>query len=142
MGLMQSIISNTVNSLPIAEVKEIGSSKNQEDVDVLMAKEITNIHEPKSLEDWVTMDIGYGIDARYELHDMYMTVKRLELEDWIKNTELSKLNYSKESDMISNGLEDNNHSGFSYSCCLMRTKEVYDNGWYPKYCKEANDVHS
>jgi hypothetical protein len=83
------------------------------------------------------MDIGYGIDARYELHDMYMTVKRLELEDWIKNTNRSKLNHSKESDMISDGLEDNNHSGFSYSCCLMRTKEVYDNGWYPKYCAAA-----
>lgn len=140
MGLMQSMISNTVNSLPIAEVKEIGSSKNPEDSDIPVAKDITNIQEPKSLEDWVSMDIGYGIDARYEVHDMYMTVKKLELEDWIKNTNRSDLNYSKESDMISDGLEDNNHSGFSYSCCLIRTKEVYDNGWYPKYSKEANNV--
>jgi hypothetical protein len=48
MGLMQSMISNTVNSLPMTtEVKEVGSSKNPEDVDIPMAKDITNIHDQK-----------------------------------------------------------------------------------------------
>jgi len=143
MGLVQGMLSNTINSLPMAtEVKELGTSKNPEDLDIPTAKNITNIQEPRSFEDWVSMDIGYGIDSRMEVHDMYMTVKRLELEDWIKNTDRSKLNYSDESKLISGGLENNNHSGHSYWGCLMRTKEVYDSGWYPKYSKDANNVPS
>jgi len=40
--------------------------------------------------------------------------------------------------MISDGLNDNNHSGASYSGCLWRTKEVFEKGWYPKYSKHTN----
>ena len=94
--------------------------------------------EPSCQDDWVSMDIGYGIESKYEVHDMYMTVKRLELEDWIKKTDWSDIRRSKESDIISDGLENNNHSGASYSVCLWRTKEVFEKGWYPKYSKHTN----
>ena len=54
-----------------------------------------------------------------------------------KNTDWCNVRYSKESDMISNGLKDNNHSGASYGGCLWKTKEVLNKGWYPSYCKES-----
>lgn len=138
MSLIQSMLSNAVNSLPMADVKESGSSKNPEDLDMSVAKDTTNIREPRSHEDWISMDIGYGVESRYEVNDMYNTVKKLELEDWIKNTDWNKLNYSEESNKISDGLKNNNHSGFSYSSCLMKTKEVFQNGWYPKYSVYVN----
>ena len=98
---------------------------------------IINIKQtPSSYEDWVFMDIGYGFDSRREVHDMYMTVQRLGLIDWIKTYDSSK-RYSKEVNMISEGLENNNHSGASFSGCLWKTKEVYVNNYYPKYCRKT-----
>ena len=112
---MQSAITETVNSLPIESNQSM---------------------EPTCVDDWVSMDIGYGIESRNEVHDMYMTVKRLELEDWIKNYDSSK-RYSNEVSLISKGLKDNCHSGASFGGCLWKTMEVYQNGWYPKYCAAA-----
>ena len=97
-------------------------------------KEMT---EPKTYEDWVNMDIGYGIDSRREVHDMYMTVKRLKLEDFMKNYNGKSEGNIEEIDKISDNLGDNNHSGFSFRCCLWKTAEVYKNGWNSKY-----NVHS
>lgn len=93
--------------------------------------------EPNSYEDWIFMDIGYGINSRREVHDMYVTVQRLGLTEWIKTYDSSK-RYSKEVSMISDGLENNNHSGASFNGCLWRTKEVYVNGYYPKYVNKNN----
>ena len=120
MGLIESSMRETVNSLP--------------EVDM-------HIKEPRTYEDWVYMDIGYGIDSRSEVHDMYNTVKRLELEDWIKNYDENK-RYSNQVNLISDGLENNNHSGASFSGCLWLTSEVFQNGWYPKYSKYVNNVPS
>ena len=94
--------------------------------------------EPNSYEDWVFVDIGYGIDSRREVHDMYTTVKRLELEDWIKNTDWCNMRGSSQEHKISDGLENNNHSGASFGGCLWKVKEVFKKGWYPEYSKQAN----
>ena len=86
--------------------------------------------EPINYKDWKSVDIGYGIDARREAHDMYMTVKRLGLVDWIKNYQGG---YCEERDLISKGLEDNNHSGASFNRTMYIVKQVFIEGWYPKY---------
>ena len=118
MGLVESSITNTVNNLP----------KIDESI----------LREPRNWEDWVSMDIGYGIDSREEVHDMYKTVKKLNLVEWIKNYDSNK-RYSEEVNLISNCLENNNHSGASFSGCLWKTSEVFQNGWYPKYSKYVNN---
>jgi hypothetical protein len=110
MGLMSSVMTEVVNNTP---------NSNQ-------------YNEPTCENDWVSIDIGYGFESKREVHDMYMTVKRLGLEEWIKNYSSDK-RLNKEVELISNGLEDNNHSGFSFSACLWKTAEVYKNGWYPRY---------
>ena len=45
-----------------------------------------------------------------------------------------------EVNLISDGLENNNHSGASFSGCLRLTSAVFQNGWYPKYSKYVNNV--
>ena len=91
------------------------------------------IKEPRGPDDWVRMDIGYGIDSRYDVHDMYITVQRLGLEDWIKNYKGGEQIYSDQASKISDGVENNNHSGASFGGCLWTTKKVFEKGWYPKY---------
>ena len=70
---------------------------------------------------------------------MYTTVKRLELEDWIKNYKGGEQRYSEEVNKISNGLENNNHSGASFGGCLWTTKKVFEKGWYPTYSVHVNN---
>ena len=91
--------------------------------------------EPTSFKDWISVDIGYGIDARREAHDMYMTVKRLDLVEWIKNYQGG---YCEERNRISQGLEENNHSGYSFGATLRLTRQVFKDGWSPKY--KNNDM--
>ena len=116
MGLMQSTVTEVANNMNTSKV----APENE-------------ITEPRSHKDWVSMDIGYGIESRYEVHDMYMTVKKLELEEWMKNYKGCNQRYSEETTRISANLKDNCHSGASFGGCLWRTKEVFQNGWYPKY---------
>ena len=110
MGLMSSAMTEVENNTP---------NSNQ-------------YNEPTCENDWVSIDIGYGFESKREVHDMYMTVKRLGLEEWIKNYSSDK-RWDEESGLISKGLEDNNHSGYSFIACLWKTSEVYKNGWYPRY---------
>ena len=147
MGLIQSSITEVANNMNSGRVapedvqividnqEEEDQVENPEEEDLVKCQ--VEIKEPNSYEDWVNVDIGYGIDSRREVHDMYTTVKRLELEDWIKNYDSSK-RYSNEVTLISEGLENNCHSGFSFVGCLWKTVEVYKNGWYPHYSKYAN----
>ena len=95
-------------------------------------KNIQRMTEPKDYKDWCNVDIGYGMNASREAHDMYMTVKRLELEEWLKSF---KGGYCDEIDKISEGLEHNNHSGFSFGQMIIYIKHVVIDGWYPKYKK-------
>jgi len=88
--------------------------------------------EPTSYKDWKPCDIGYGLCSQRSVHDMYMTVKRLELEEWIKSYRGGE---SDEVNKISEGLEYNDHSGFSFSACLYFVAQVFIEGWSPKYKK-------
>jgi hypothetical protein len=111
---------------------------NKFEVDIENPEELNQeLTEPRTFEDWIYMDIGYGFDARREVHDMYMTVKRLNLEDFMKKYNGKTEDKRKEINKISDNLENNNHSCFSFSSCLWQTSIVYKNGWNPKY-----NVHS
>tara|TARA_B100001142_G_C14069404_1_gene552926 strand:- start:48 stop:338 length:291 start_codon:yes stop_codon:yes gene_type:complete len=88
--------------------------------------------EPSSYKEWKYVDIGYGVNASREAHDMYMTVKRLGLEEWLINykgggTDIGNM------DKISDGLENNNHSGFSFSATAKFIRQVLIDKWDPKY---------
>lgn len=90
--------------------------------------------EPTSHKDWKPVDIGYGIDSRRDVHDMYMTVKRLELEEWLINYKGGRKGLSH-MDEISDGLERNCHSGFSFGATVRVVRNVLTDGWAPKYKK-------
>ena len=90
--------------------------------------------EPDSPDDWGYMNIGYGVDSRHDVHDMYMTVKNLGLEHWMKNYVPQRDRYSENSDKIANGLNNNGHSGASFSGCMWVTSRVFkEGGWKPGY---------
>ena len=149
MGIVQSIITSSVDSIPeISNTQQINvvivdeeEEEKKEDTTMIPVKsdeiQKAEVTEPTCPDDWVSMDIGYGFESKHEVHDMYMTVKKLGLEEWIKTTDWCNMRYSDESKLISKNLKNNNHSGASYGGCLWKTKEVYKNGWYPKYCKNA-----
>lgn len=94
--------------------------------------------EPTNYTDWKSVDIGYGFDSRREVHDMYMTVRRLELKEWLINYKGGKRGFSHMDD-ISDGLEINNHSGFSFGATVKVVRQVLVDGWYPKYKKSNSE---
>ena len=122
-------------NIPVALAQTIS---NDEPLDISIpiaepAIEIIIKSEPESSDDWGYMNIGYGIDSRHDVHDMYMTVKRLDLIDWMKNYNPERDRYSENSDKIANGLNNNGHSGASYSGCLWVTSRVFKEGWSEGY---------
>ena len=51
----------------------------------------------------------------------------------MKNYDTCKDRYSKNSDLISDNLENNTHSGASFSGCLWVVSKVLNEGWYLGY---------
>ena len=94
--------------------------------------------EPTSYKDWKPVDIGYGLDSRREVHDMYMTVKRLGLKEWFINYKGGRRGLSH-MDEISDGLEINNHSGFSFGATVRVVRQVFVDGWSAKYKKSNSE---
>ena len=132
MGLTQTtstMITPVVTAQPVLNEAEM-------DVSIPIVEpaiEIVVKSEPESSDDWGYMNIGYGVDSRWDVHDMYMTVKKLGLEEWIKNYDSRRDRYSKESDLISDNLENNGHSGASYGGCLWAVSKVFNDGWTQGY---------
>ena len=129
MGQTQSIEMPIATARPISHVDEV-------DISIPIAEPVINIvvkSEPLSEDDWGYMNIGYGMDARREVHDMYITVKKLKLEEWMKKYDSSRDRYSENYDLISINLENNNHSGASFSGCMWAVSKVFRDGWYQGY---------
>ena len=129
MGLTQTMVTPVVTGQPVLNEAEM-------DVSIPIVEPVIEIvvkSEPESPDDWGYMNIGYGMDSRWDVHDMYMTVKKLGLEEWIKNYDSRRDRYSKESDLISDNLENNGHSGMSYVGCLMMVSKVFNDGWTQGY---------
>ena len=122
--------------IPVVSAEPI-SHDDYLDVSIPIAEPVIDIvikAEPESPNDWGYMNIGYGIDSRNEVHDMYMTIKRLGLEEWIKNYNTQEGRYHENWNKISDGLNNNNHSGASYSTCMWVTRRIFkEGGWKPGY---------
>lgn len=113
MGMMQSTVTEAVNNTPVQ----------------------VTMTEPKSYKDWKEHTV-YGCDFRPQLHDMYLTIKNLELEKYIANySPDTGWNFATgdEINRISAGLDDNPHSGVTFGYCLKVMSDVFKNGWNPKY---------
>lgn len=131
MGLTQTMATPVVTATPVPITHD-----SEEDVSIPIAEPVVEIvvkSEPESPDDWGYMNIGYGMDSRWEVHDMYVTVKRLGLEEWMKNYDTSRDRYSENSNLISDNLENNTHSGASYGGCLWVVSKVLNDEWYLGY---------
>ena len=84
-------------------------------------------------QNWKSVQV-YGCDFRPSLKDMADTVDRLELWDWFKNESPPENrgymywgheNVSK----ISNGLENNDHSGATFGYCMRQMQAIASKGF-------------
>jgi len=69
-----------------------------------------------------------------EVDDMIKTINRLELWEWFRDEKPPEgEGYMfwghKNVNAISNGLENNNHSGFSFSVCMRHIQYIAKNDW-------------
>lgn len=131
-----NMVSTEISEIPVVSAEPI-SHNEPLDISIPIAEpaiEIVIKSEPDSPDDWGYMNIGYGVNSKNDVHDMYTTVKKLGLEEWMKNYNPQSDRYSENSDRISNGLKDNGHSGASYSGCMWVTSRVFkEGGWKPGY---------
>jgi hypothetical protein len=69
-----------------------------------------------------------------EIDDMIKTINRLELWEWIRDQnppeEKGYMFWNhKNVNAISEGLENNNHSGFSFAMCMRQIQYIAKNDW-------------
>ena len=88
---------------------------------------------PQNINLWPKVTV-YGCDFRSNLLDMADTITRLELWEWLKNytpDEGSGFMYSRHTNItkISNGLENNDHSGATFAYCLRCMESIAKNGF-------------
>jgi hypothetical protein len=86
------------------------------------------------ITEWHPFIGGYGFDMSSEIDDMIKTTNRLELWEWIcdQNPPEGKgyMFWDHENvEAISNGLENNNHSGFSFAMCMRQIQFIAGNSW-------------
>ena len=86
------------------------------------------------INEWHPFISGYGINMNPEIDDMIKTTNRLELWEWFRDSPPPKdKGYSwwkhENIDAISKGLENNNHSGSSFSMCMQQMQFIAENSW-------------
>ena len=84
----------------------------------------------------ITPPIGEWKDVimKLEVDDMIKTINRLELWEWFRDEKPPEgEGYMfwghKNVNAISNGLENNNHSGASFGMCMRQIQFIEGNGW-------------
>jgi len=87
-----------------------------------------------SIDKWNPYIGGYGLSMNKEIKDMINTVNRLEIWDWFRNENPPEdKGYSwwdhPNIDLISKGLNNNNHSGASFAGCLREIQFIAKNSW-------------
>ena len=90
---------------------------------------------------WPYVEV-YGTDFRSCLLDMATTISKLELWDWLKNynpPEDEGFTYSNDPNIskISNGLQNNSHSGATFGYCMRCMEYIAKNG-FPAFYKLHN----
>lgn len=94
-------------------------------------------------EEWPYIEV-YGGDFRPSLKDMADTVSRLELWDWFKNeSPPDGKGYSwwehPNINKISNGLNNNQHSGATFAYCMRCMQAIAKEG-FGEWSKKQNNV--
>mgnify|MGYP003685492397 CR=1 FL=1 len=98
-----------------------------------------SIRYPNNANKWPLVKV-YGLDFRTNLLDMAKTTTRLKLWNWFKNESPPKNEgyqfWDDENiNKISDGLENNNHSGATFGYCMRQIQFIAKNGFdeYNKY---------
>jgi hypothetical protein len=94
---------------------------------------MTTVNYPSNINSWRFVEV-YGTDFRPCLIDMANTTNRLGLWEWFRDEPPpSDSGYSfwnhANVNKISNGLEDNNHSGATFSYCMRQMQYIAKNGF-------------
>jgi len=98
-----------------------------------------SISYPINANKWPLVKV-YGLDFRTNLLDMAKTTTRLNLWNWFKNesppeNEGYQFWDDENINKISDGLENNNHSGATFGFCMPQIQFIAKNGFdeYNKY---------
>ena len=88
---------------------------------------------PQNTNEWRLVKV-YGTDFRSNLLDMAQTTTRLALWNWFKNEPPPKNKgycfWGHENvNKISNGLENNDHSGATFGYCMRQMQFIAKNGF-------------
>jgi hypothetical protein len=88
---------------------------------------------PQNTNEWRLVKI-YGMDFRSNLLDMAQTTTRLDLWNWFKNESPPENKgycfWDHENvNKISDGLENNDHSGSTFGYCMRQIQSIAKNGF-------------
>lgn len=86
------------------------------------------------IEEWHPFIGGYGNNMNSDIDDMIKTVNRLEVWEWFRDEEPpNNKGYMywdhKNINAISDGLENNWHSGASFGMCMRQLQFIAKNDW-------------
>ena len=104
--------------------KSMKSSSQQEKIQVTTP----------TTEVWNPFIGGYGFNMNQEIDDMIKTTNRLQVWEWFRDEEPPEnagyCYWGHENvNAISNGLENNNHSGASFGICMRQIQFIAKNSW-------------
>jgi len=90
-------------------------------------------HYSNDIKNWCTVKV-YGLDFRQHLLDMARTTTRLKLWEWFKNESPPEGNgymfwEHPNIKKISDGLENNDHSGATFGYCMRQIQFIAKNGF-------------
>ena len=111
-----------MNFLKLA--KSMHSSSQQEKIQVITP----------TTEVWNPFIGGYGLNMNQEIDDLIKTTNRLQVWEWFRDEEPPEnagyCYWGHENvNAISNGLENNNHSGASFGMCMRQIQFIAKNSW-------------
>tara|TARA_B100000795_G_scaffold173852_1_gene131188 strand:- start:582 stop:962 length:381 start_codon:yes stop_codon:yes gene_type:complete len=90
-------------------------------------------HYSNDIKNWCTVRV-YGLDFRPHLLDMARTTTRLNLWEWFKNEDPPEGNGymfwgHPNVGKISDGLDNNDHSGATFGYCMRQIQFIAKNGF-------------
>ena len=86
------------------------------------------------ITEWHPFIGGYGFDMNTEIDDMIKTANRLQVWEWLRDEKppdgKGYTYWGHENvNAISDGLENNNHSGASFGMCMRQLQFIAENDW-------------
>lgn len=86
------------------------------------------------ISEWHPFIGGYGFDMSPEIDDMIKTTNRLQVWEWFRDEKPPKdkgyMYWGHENiNAVSDGLENNNHSGASFGMCMRQIQFIAGNSW-------------